>query len=919
MSVLRFLDFELDESRRKLTRSGHPVKIGSKALDILAVLARRAGEVVSREDLFEAVWSGSTTAENSLRVQIGALRKALGSSESDSLVQSVAGRGYLLSASVRRVEAAELSPAINPQISRGNLPDIGNNVIGREDFIARCLQTRRTSVMSIVGPGGIGKTTVAIEFANRVRAEYEAAFFLDLAALSTASSIGPTLASLIGLSVYGDDPMPGIRAAIGQRKLIFVFDNCEHVIENAAAVIEDVSRACPNIFIVSTSREPLGISAEMVRRLGPLDTPDEGQLPSNPTAYSAIAMFMDRVEHSLDSGAIDQVDDLLRVAAIVRKLDGIPLAIEFAAARVIDLGLGQLLDSLGEPLAVLRRGRRTAPRRQQTLQATLDWSYGYLTEHERTVLQALSVFAQNFTREGAASVCAHLLENEEIEDAIWGLQSKSLLSRSEAGTALRLLATTREYAWAKLVAQERDAEVRNAHARFVLMRLRHAELEWDKLPTHQWLASYGGLINDLRFALSYSEVVGETRLFLELVAGSGLLWTQLGLMSEQFRYIEQAVAALDQGRLQDAEIDSQLRSAYGAIAYNVHSVAGDTEAVRQFDLAAASARTLGDTTKIMRAKSGVCAVLTTQGRYREAFELASSLRDELGVASESAVHRIHAHNSHYLGKHSAAFDYAERALYANGVNVRGTLTSGANFGQKTLSLMIMAKTAYLRGEVGNSLALLDELIADVMEVDHPISTCLALSVGACPIYLGLGMHEKGRYYLEILRDISTRNSLIRWREWADGFDYALGTDIIAPSAALAALKIGGNGPRLENTIVVGGERMGLDLVDIALGGEAGWCEPELMRLKGTRLLSRRNAEGRQWLLSGFELAESQTAGLWQLKCANSLAIHATNPTRTEDRERIDRVLTKFPDAPSADIEISEKLIDQLQELCDATE
>ncbi|MEV4610762.1 helix-turn-helix transcriptional regulator [Neorhizobium sp. LMR1-1-1.1] len=914
MSVLRFFEFELDESRRLLTRSGQPVKIGSKALDVLVVLASRAGEVVTREELFDAVWSGSASAENSLRVTIMALRKALASGETDGLVQSVAGRGYLLSASVQSRKPVEV-PAPRALEIRGNLPGVHTAVIGREDFIQRCLESRRTRVMSVVGPGGIGKTTVAIAFANTIREGYESAFFLDLAALNAGERIGPTLASLMGLSVYGSDPMPGIITAIGQHKIIFVFDNCEHVIEQAAEVIEKVSLACPNVFIVATSRETLGIPSEMVRRLGPLDTPQEGENPVNPSSYSAMAMFMDRVEHSLDIGSLNQIDDLVRVAAIVRKLDGIPLAIEFAAARVIDLGLDQLLNSLNQPLTVLRRGRRTAPHRQQTLQATLDWSYGFLTENEKTALQALSVFAQTFSRDGAASVCGPLLENDDIEDAIWGLQSKSLLSRSDTGTALRLLETTREYASIKLQSSRRETPIRDAHAHFVLSRLRDAELEWDKLATYQWLASYGGLINDLRLALAFCETVRNTRLFLELVAGSGLLWTQLGLMNEQLLYIEKAIEVLDRTETRDPAIDTQLRSAYGAIAYNVHSVAGDAEAVRQFDLAASSARALGDATKTLRAKSGVCAVLTTQGRYREAYELALTLRDDLGVAAESAVNRILAHNSHYLGSHADAFGMAEKALHANGVNVRGTLTSGANFGQKTLCLMIMAKTAYLRGEISNSLELLDELTADVIEVDHPISTCLALSVGVCPVYFGLGMNEKGRYYLEVLRDTSTRNSLVRWQEWADGFDYALGTDIVAPSTALASLKLGGHGPRLENTITIGGERIGLDLLEMALSGEAGWCEPELLRLKGIKLLRRGEGEGRQWLSQGFELASRQSARTWQLRCANSLAAFATAASFDEDRLRVERSLGHFAEAPPIDLAISTRILEGTREMC----
>lgn len=905
MSVLRFLDFELDVFRRQLTFAGTPVKIGSRSLEILIVLASRPGEVVSREEILDAVWPNNVTAENSLRVNIVSLRKALSIGAPDSLVQSVAGRGYILSAAARK-EELEPPPIQLVEKSRGNLPELHTSIIGREDFIRRCLDSKQARVLSVVGPGGIGKTTVAVEFANKVRSKYEAAYFVDLAALKTAASIGPTLASLLGLSVYGNDPLPGIIAAIGHNKYLFVFDNCEHVIDQTADLIENISRACPAVFIVTTSREPLGIPSEMIRRLGPLETPGDGASPSDTLSYSAVTLFMERLEHSIEMGSVVRDEDLSRVAAIVRRLDGIPLAIEFAAARVIDLGFERLLTSLSQPLTVLRRGRRTAPPRQQTLQATLDWSYGFLTPNEQVVLQALSVFAQSFTRDGASTICGSLLGKDDLEDAIWGLQLKSLLAKSESGAALRLLETTREYAAIKLVAGGRHLEVRAAHAHFVRERLRDAELHWDKLDTFHWMSGYGKLIHDLRSALAFCEETANTRLMLELVAGSGVLWTQLGLMNEQFRYIEKAIHILDSSQTNDAAIETQLRSAYGAIAYNVHSGAGDNEGLRQFELAARSARDLDDSTMILRARSGVCAILTTQGLYTEANDVAAALRLEVGPDADSAVTRIFAHNSHYLGRHDDAFRFARQSLEANGVNIRGTLTSGANFGQKTLSLMIMAKTAYLRGEIKNSLELLEELTSGAIKVDHAISVCLALSVGACPIYFGLGDYERGRYFLEILRDISTRNSLDRWREWADGFDYALGRPKAASSDVIASLMTGGNGPRLENTIMIGGKQIEISLLDLALKGQAGWCEPELLRLKGEGLLDRGDAEGRGLVLRGFDLAAEQSATTWQLRCANGLANYSTSGTADSDLSRIERVLRLFPDdAPANDLAIAE--------------
>lgn len=906
MSTIRFLDFELDVSRRLLAHQGKPVKIGSRALDILALLASRAGEIVSSSEILLAVWPDSVSAENSLRVQIVALRKALSVGNAGSLLQSVAGRGYILSATVRTDEPAV--ERIVPQ-SRGNLPGKVTTVIGRQGFIAKCVDLRESRIMTIVGPGGIGKTTVALELAHLHKGDYEAVYFLDLAAIGSTATIAPTLASLLGISVYTDDPLPGIIAALAPEKILLVFDNCEHVIANAAQIIDRIIRTCPGVTVLATSREPLSVHAETIRRLGALDVPDVGEGTAQAMQCSAVALFMDRMEHSFEMIAPLRDDQLDLVTSIVRRLEGIPLAIEFAATRVVDLGLDQLLASLDQPLTVLRRGRRTAPRRQQTLQATLDWSYGFLTEGEKVVLQALSVFAYSFSREGALAVCQAVLGQEEAEDAIWGLQSKSLLARSESGRALRLLETTREYAAIKLASTGRQRTVRLSHAALLLTRMREAEFQWDKLPTSQWMNGYGILIHDLRLALTFCEEAAETHLFYELLAASGVLWTQLGLLNEQFRHIEKAIRSIDLEPLADPLLETQLRSAYGSIAYNVHSVDGDAEAERQFELAARSARLLNDSTRLLRAASGICALLTTRGRYHAANEVALELRKDLGQIAEPAVNRILAHNSHYLGAHEDAYDYALRALRANGQAVRGTLTSGASFGQKTLSLMVMAKTAYLRGQIKTSLEHLDELTSDIVLVDHPISTCLGLAVGACPIYFGVGEMELGHRFLGILRDTSTRNSLVRWQEWVEGYEYALEESQLQRDPALACFRHGSNGPLLENIVTTAGRKAGLEFIQLGLAGEAGWCRAELLRLHGEILLDRNDERGRDMLHEAYLTAEVQSALTWQLKCANSLATHGTFQTFDADRERIERTLRLFPGVPvQGDLEAAEAIL-----------
>lgn len=896
MSTIRFLDFELDVSRRLLAHRGQPVKIGSRAMDILAVLAWRSGEVVSSNEILEAVWPNSVSAENSLRVHLVALRKVLAVADAGALVQSVAGRGYILSATVRKTKPTVKTIQL-PGQKRGNLPGRATCVIGRESFIARCLELRQSRVMTIVGTGGIGKTTVALEVAHLLKDEHEAVYFLDLTALVSSSAIAPTVASLLGLSVYGDEPLAGIYAALERQKVLLVFDNCEHLIAEAAHIIEGIIRMCPDVKVIATSREPLSIQAETIRRLGSLDVPEEGEVFAQAMQRPAVALFIDRMEQSFEMVAPLRHEEMDIVTAIVRKLEGIPLAIEFAATRVVDLGLDQLLASLDQPLTILRRGRRTAPRRQQTLQATLDWSYGFLTENEKSVLQALSVFAYSFSRESALAVSEAAVGKDEAEDAIWGLQSKSLLARSESVRDLRLLETTREYAAIKLAATDRKSDVRLAHASLLLVRMREAEFQWDKLQTAQWMNGYGILIHDLRLALTFCEETGLTRLYHELLASSETLWTQLGLMNEQLLHIEKAVRSFDVEPSNDALLETQLRSTYGSIAYNVHSVDGDTEAQRQFELAALSARSLNDATSLLRAGSGVCALLTTQGRYRDAAEVALKLQRDLGEAAKPAVNRILAHNSHYLGAHDDAYEYAARALRANGQAVRGTLTSGANFGQKTLSLMVMAKTAYIRGQIETSLEHLDELTSDILLVDHPISTCLGLAVGACPIYFGLDELELGYRFLGILRDISTKHSLFRWQEWVEGYEYALGAGNVDVEAAVACLRHGGNGPRLENIVSIAGKKAGLDLIDLALSGEGVWCQAELVRLKGEILLDRGDRSGRGLLLDAYDISERQSALIWQLKCANSLSNYGSHRTMEADRERVKRTLGLFSGSP----------------------
>jgi predicted ATPase/DNA-binding winged helix-turn-helix (wHTH) protein len=895
VTVLRFAEFELDARHRQLKKNGETIRLGSRAFDLLATLVAKANIVISKDDLIREVWPDTVVAEGALRVHLANLRKALGLGSPCPFIRYVPSQGYVFEASVKQYGLRTTVP----QNGLSSLPAMNVRIVGRDAFIESCQLEPLGSVLTIVGPGGIGKTTVASRVAERLAPDFDEVLFVDLGALTGSGRVAVSLASNLGLTSFGDEPTPGIIRAIGDRRLLIFFDNCEHLIDEAAQVIEEVAAHCPSIRIITTSREPLRINAEIVKRLGPLAMPADDATEFDVAQSPAIELFLDRASLSMGEDWAKDLPDLRPIAEIVRKLDGIPLAIELAAARIVDLGISPLLSSLDSPLSVLRRGRRTAPPRQQTLRSTLDWSYNCLSADERELLMVLSVFPRAFTFEAAAAVACELQPEDVFDDALTGLLAKSLLSQRDAGGRLRLLETTREYASSKLDESSKASDVRAAHARYVRGRLTAAEQDWDQRSTSEWMSRHGDLIDDLRSALRWASATQQDSLFVDLAAHSGLVWTQLGLMGEQFLVVHEAIAMLEKQE-SNPGAETQLRSAYGAIAYNMHSVNGDEEAVRQFGLAAKAAELLGDPLKALRAYSGICAILTVQGRYEAADELAWRVDAGLGLAARPTTVRIAAHNAHYKGRHDDAVKFAREALDSNGARKKGTTTSGANFGQRLLALMVLAKTAWITGSSSEALGILRELLDEAAQIDHAVSSCLVLSVGAVPTFYGMGLLDDARSSLDRLRHLSESNSLFRWTEWADGYElfgfHRQGN--LSGSPVTEDLVRGANGPRLENTVVVAGELAPVRLIDVALAGEAGWCKAELYRLKGL-LRTRSGLEGREWIERGLELAREQNAVLWELRCAVSLLEMEIPSAREVSRKRVDAVLSKFKEDPPA--------------------
>jgi non-specific serine/threonine protein kinase len=407
-------EWEVDLARRELRARGVPVPIGGRAFEIMEVLVQSARELVTKNDLSARVWPGVIVEENTLQVHISAIRKALGPDR--EMLKTASGRGYrLLGAWTSRqectssVDSIDLEPMPSPAESfQTNLPAAASELVGRTNAVQQLhglLSAYR--VVTLTGPGGIGKTRLALEVARGLFPSLQGGVRLvELVSLSDPALVPTAVAGVLGLKLGGSEiSAESVARAIGARKLLLVLDNCEHVIDAAARLAETVVRMCPRTTILATSREILNIEGEYVYRVPPLDVPPQYEEPGNILAHSAVQLFI-ATTRALQSDFSPDEENLPAIAAICRRLDGIPLAIDLAAARIATLGLQQVAAGLDNRLGMLTGGRRTALPRHQTLRATLDWSYQLLPEPERQVMRRLAVFAGDFTAEAASSVAA---------------------------------------------------------------------------------------------------------------------------------------------------------------------------------------------------------------------------------------------------------------------------------------------------------------------------------------------------------------------------------------------------------------------------------------------------------------------------------------------------------------------------------
>ena len=549
-----FGSFRLIPAQRLLLEDGKPLHLGNRALDILVTLVESTGETIHKDQLIARTWADTVVDEGALRVHVAALRKALGDGRAGKrYIANDPGRGYTFVAPVTRERRQATNAPPNSPALGSNLPPQLTRVIGRGEIIATVVaRVAQQRFLTIVGPGGIGKTTVAVAAAEALSGSYaDHVWFVGLASLQDPALVPSAVSAVLGSPPGVGDPLSSLVAWLRDKRALIILDNCEHVIAAAAATAEAMLKAAPQVAIMATSREPLRAEGEWLLRLPSLEVPPErsGLTAAEALSFPAVELFNERAMATLDGFELADADIPIALE-ICRRLDGVPLAIELAAAQIDVFGVRGLAVHLDDRLAVLTRGRRTALPRQQTLRATIDWSYELLPASERRLLRRLAVFSAGFTLEAAAVMSESDDAPAVVGEGIASLVAKSLVSRDGSSPAgrWRLLETIRAYALEKLAESGEVSMAARRHAEFLRdLIVPPATASVLRLSVDD-VARFGQEIDNVRAALDWSfSPGGDASIGVGLTAAFAPVWVHLSLLGECCERAERALDILAQG------------------------------------------------------------------------------------------------------------------------------------------------------------------------------------------------------------------------------------------------------------------------------------------------------------------------------------------------------------------------------------
>ncbi|MGN6828032.1 ATP-binding protein [Paucibacter sp. M5-1] len=885
----QFGAFKLLPAQRLLLEGNAPVRVGGRALDLLIVLVEAAGKIVGRDELIASVWKKVVVDEGSLRVHVAALRRALrDDGDLRRYIVNVAGRGYCFVEDVSPSTPDGVNETMSmPHEGRSHLPSLLVNVVGREEAISEvCGMVIKNRMVAVVGAGGVGKTTVAIAAAAQLTANYrDGVRFVDLAPLSDAQQVANVWAHAV------DPTRPVLHEGelgelLADRHMLIVLDNCEHVVQAAAAAAEAVLIAAPGVHVLATSREPTRAMGEWVIRLASLELPPaSGRLTvEQAEEFSAVQLFTQRIAANF-AGFLFRDDDVPHAIEICRRLDGIPLAIELAAGRVAQLGLPGLAARLEDRFAILTKGRRTALPRQQTLRAAIDWSYEQLSEDQKAVLRRLSVFAGAFSFDSAVAVCEDDLTTDYF-DAIDELVLKSLIT-VDTGTDVgryRLLETTRAYAHEKLKEAGELLAASRAHALHVCIVFERVE---SASPFDGAVGDAGDArwIDDIKLAVQMSfSTLRDPRMSMRLLSATASVWFQRSLLDE---YRERAELALEKaGDLAEQPEEALMRmwNLLGLCYWHIKGTG--PEVARAFGRAYDLARRLRNVHFERMALWGLCAQSCSTGDYAAALALAHQHANLTPLGTDPQA-EIQSGNVMQVSLHFMGDLAASRGEAMATIGLIRRIDLHGNFGQFRLDPhsvinAFLSHTLWIQGLPTQALEVAAEAVQSARSTRHALSLCFAL-FGHCAVLLWCGRWVELGRQADSLMEVATDRRLGFWKAWAQTYKDALayGTEGVVVPHSPGVLRVP---HQFEMLTTVSDELLSGEVLLRAEAGHCPWCAPEVLRAQGERLLRQGSApqEAEQWFIRALDLARASRALSWELRAATSLAQCWLNQNQRDD-------------------------------------
>jgi predicted ATPase/DNA-binding winged helix-turn-helix (wHTH) protein len=454
----RFGRIEVRPAERKVLAEGRPVPVGARAFDVLVALIEHRDRIVSKDELLDIAWPGMVVEENNLQVQISTIRKHLG----PRAVATISNRGYQFT-----LEPETEAPPLRPAASRHNLPCSITSFVGRErerTELRSLLDCSR--LVTLVGMGGVGKTRLALQLGTETLDAYaDGTRFVELAGVGHGERVADAIAAALGVEPDPHrPPMEALLKHLHGRKLLLILDNCEHLLHSCVPLVRNLLESAPGLSIVATSREALRIPGEVVFPVPRLTLPAAGGDRESPlSTCDAMQLFAERAKAASTSFAITPANVDI-VGELCRRLDGIPLALELAAARLRALSIEAMAARLDERFRLLKLEVPYAAPRHQALRTCLDWSHDLLTEQERIVLRRLGVFVGGCTIDAAEAVAADsLVAPRDVVDLLANLVEKSMVEHDARTDRYDLLETVRQYAVERLVesADERGTRARH--------------------------------------------------------------------------------------------------------------------------------------------------------------------------------------------------------------------------------------------------------------------------------------------------------------------------------------------------------------------------------------------------------------------------------------------------------------------------